>query len=197
MTSEITVREPWHATVKRYAVLAYGALGSALALGLLVVGVLLVGLAVPVFLASFGLVDIGDDLGTAPLIISSMLLGVTGGVCLGVASESPLGRGRRLQGFKIWEIGIGRTLAVFLVGIGLLFVYRLISSVIGDVPYPLYKGVETFRAAGTSGMIAMPLIGVPLGLLLRWVPTDRTWINRLDTSLMFAVWVLASIITLA
>lgn len=183
--------------LKHYAVLAYGAIGSALALGLMVLGALLVGLAVPVLLAGFGLVEIAHDMSTAPLLTSALILGVAGGFCLGVASESPLGRGRRLQGFKIWEVGIGRTLAVFAVGFGLLFVYRVLGSMIGDVPAPLYKGLEAIRAVGTAGMIGMPLIGVPLSLLVRAAPTQRQWVNRLDQSAMFVVWVIASLIVIA
>ena len=196
VTTEIIIKEPWYATLKRYAILAYGAAGSALALGLLVVGTLTVGLAVPVLLAGFGLVEIEGDLTTAPLIISAMLLGVAGGFCLGVASESPLGRGRRLQGFKIWEVGIGRTLAVFGVGFGFLFVYRLLSGIVGDVPAPLYKGIETIRAVGATGMVIMPLVGVPLSLLVRWLRTNRDWVNRLDSPVLFAVWYIAALMNL-
>lgn len=197
VTTELAVKQPWYAMLKHYAVLAYGAIGSALALGLMVLGALLVGLAVPVLLAGFGLVEIAHDMSTAPLLTSALILGVAGGFCLGVASESPLGRGRRLQGFKIWEVGIGRTLAVFAVGFGLLFVYRVLGSMIGDVPAPLYKGLEAIRAVGTAGMIGMPLIGVPLSLLVRAAPTQRQWVNRLDQSAMFVVWVIASLIVIA
>lgn len=196
MTSEIVLKEPWYATVKRYAILGYGAVGSALAVALMVLGVLLIGLSVPVFLSALGLVDLSQELNTAPALTSSLILAVAGGFCLGVASESPLGRGRRLQGFKIWEVGIGRTLAVFVIGFGLLFVYRLLSALIGDVPEPLYKGVEVFRAVGGAGMVAMPLIGVPLSLLIRAAPTKREWVTRLDHPAIFFVWVIASLIIL-
>lgn len=197
VTSEIILKEPWYATVKRYAVLGYGAAGSAFALALLVIGVLMVGLAFPVLLAGFGLVEVEDGtLSTGPLLISALILGVAGGFFLGIASESPLGRGRRLQGYKIWEVGIGRTLAVVVIGFGLLFVYRVLSGAVGDIPYPLYKGLETIRATGAAGMIAMPFIGVPLSLLVRSVPTQRPWVNRLDNPAMFLVWFFAALMNL-
>lgn len=184
------------AAIKHYAVLAYGAVGSIAAIGLMVVGVLLVGLAIPVLLAGLGLVEIGTDLTTGPLIVSGLVLGVAGGFFLGVSSESPLGRGRRLHGFKIWEVGVGRAIAALGVGLGLFFSYRLVVSALTELPEPLMKGVETLRAAGVSGMVAMPLIGVPLSLLLLTAPTRREWLKRLDIPAMFLTWLVAALISL-
>jgi hypothetical protein len=184
------------AAMKHYAVLAYGAVGSIAAIGLMVVGVLLVGLAIPVLLAGLGLVEIGVDLTTGPLIVSGLVLGVAGGFFLGVASESPLGRGRRLHGFRIWEVGVGRAIAALGVGFGLFFAYRLVLSTLTELPEPLMKGVETLRAAGVSGMVAMPLIGVPLSLLVLAAPTSREWLKRLDIPAMFLTWLIAALISL-
>ena len=68
--------------------------------GLMVLGSLLVGLSLAVLLAGFDIVDVVQELATAPLLISALVLAVAGLFCLGVASEGPLGRGRRLVGFK-------------------------------------------------------------------------------------------------
>jgi len=194
--TENTVSQGALATLKRYAILAYGALGTMLDVGLMVLGSLLVGLSVAVLLAGFGLVDVAVDLETAPLLISAIVLAVSGLFCLGVASEGPLGRGRRLVGFRLWEVGIGRTLAVFGVGFGALLVYGLIVGLLDGLPEPLQKGAEGIRAVGVAGMTAMPLIGVPLSLLARGLPVEAEWVQRADVPAMFVVWIIASMMIL-
>ncbi len=183
--------------LRRYAILAYGAVGTMVDVGLMVLGSLLVGLAIAVLLAGFGLADVtADDLSTGELLISAIVLAVVGLFCLGVASEGPLGRGRRLVGFKIWEVGIGRTLAVFGTGFLALVLYQLIGSILESVPSPIWKGVEGFRAVGVAGMTVMPLIGVPLSLLVRSAPERYEWVRKADIPVMFVVWTVASMIIL-
>jgi hypothetical protein len=193
-----TVSQTRLGTLKRYAVLAYGAFGTMLDVGLMVLGSLLVGLAVSVMLAGFGLIDvITEELSTGAVLVSGLVLAVAGLFCLGLASEGPLGRGRRLVGFKLWELGIGRTLAVFLVGFGAILLYGLLEGLAEDLPTPLLAGLEGLRVVGVTGMIAMPLIGVPLSLLLRGAPVERQWVHDADTPAMFLVWVVAAMIVLS
>ena len=185
-------------TFKRYSVLAYGAFGTMLDVGLMVLGSLLVGLAVSVMLAGFGLISVvSEELSTGAVLVSGLVLAVAGLFCLGLASEGPLGRGRRLVGYKLWELGIGRTLAVFLVGLGAVLLHGLLEGLAEDLPSPLLAGLEGLRAVGVTGMIAMPLIGVPLSLLLRGVPVERQWVHEADIPAMFVVWVVAAMIVLS
>lgn len=194
--TERAVSQGAFAMLKRYAILAYGALGTMLDVGLMVLGSLLVGLSIAVLLAGFGLVDVAGGLETAPLLISAIVLGVSGLFCLGVASEGPLGRGRRLVGFKLWEVGIGRTLAVFGVGFGALLVYGLITGLLDGLPDPLHQGTEGIRSVGVAGMTVMPLIGVPLSLLARGLPVEAEWVHRSDVPVMFVVWTVAAMMIL-
>lgn len=194
--TDVETRRSGFATVKYYAILAYGAVGTVAAVGLMVAGSVLVGLAIPVLLAGLGIVDVEPEMTTGPLVISGLIVGLAGGFFLGVASESPLGRGRRLQGFKIWEVGIGRTLAVLATGLAFLTVYRLVLRWVGEVPIPLLKGIETLRAVGSAAILAMPLIGVPISLLVRAAPTRREWVRRLDEPALYLVWVIAALLTL-
>ena len=194
--TESTVPQGAFGTIKRYAGLAYGALGTMLDVGLMVLGSLLVGLSIAVLLAGFGLVDVANELETAPLLISAIVLAVSGLFCLGVASEGPLGRGRRLVGFRLWEVGIGRTLAVFGVGFGALLVYGLITGLLDGLPDPLHKGTEGIRAVGVAGMTVMPLIGVPLSLLARGLPVEAEWVHRADVPVMFVVWTVSAMVIL-
>lgn len=194
--TERAVSQGAFAMLKRYAILAYGALGTMLDVGLMVLGSLLVGLSIAVLLAGFGLVDVAGGLETAPLLISAIVLGVSGLFCLGVASEGPLGRGRRLVGFKLWEVGIGRTLAVFGVGFGALLVHGLITGLLDGLPDPLHQGTEGIRSVGVAGMTVMPLIGVPLSLLARGLPVEAEWVHRSDVPVMFVVWTVAAMMIL-
>ncbi|MEA1903848.1 MAG: hypothetical protein U9N56_10005 [Actinomycetota bacterium] len=182
--------------LKRYAVLAYGALGTMLDVGLMVLGAILVGLAMSVLLAGFDLVDVVMELPTATMLASALVLAVAGLFCLGVASEGPLGRGRRLTGFKLWEVGIGRTIAVFAVGFGAIFLYGILNGLLDGMPDPLVKGAQAIRAVGISGMTVVPLIGVPLSLAARVAPTKIEWVHRLDVPVMFIVWAIAAMMIL-
>jgi hypothetical protein len=131
------------------------------------------------------------------MLISAIVLAVVGLFCLGVASEGPLGRGRRLVGFKLWEIGVGRTVAVFIVGLIALLIYDLLGGLLEGVPLPLYKGVEGFRAVGVAAMTVMPLLGVPLALAVRVTPEPYDWLRNADVPVMFIVWTVAAMLILS
>lgn len=192
MTETTAPKPSLFSTLKRYAILAYGALGTMLDVGLMVLGSLLVGLSVAVLLAGFDIVDVAGDLSTGTTLISAVVLAVTGLFCLGVASEGPLGRGRRLVGFNLWEVGIGRTLAVFGLGFGALLLYGVVGGLLEGLPEPLLQGTEGLRAVGVAAMTAMPLVGVPLSLVARGLPVEAEWVHRSDVPVMFIVWAVAS-----
>lgn len=183
--------------VKRYAILAYGSFGTMADVGLMVLGSLLVGLSLAVLLGGFGLVEVtSQELSTGEMLISAIVLAVFGLFCLGVASEGPLGRGRRLVGFKLWEVGIGRTLAAFLAGLIALTLYDVLGGLLESVPAPLLKGVEGFRVVGVAGMTVMPLLGVPLSLLTRAAPDDYAWLRTADIPVMFTIWTVTAMLVL-
>ncbi|HEY6635308.1 MAG TPA: hypothetical protein VI141_06810 [Acidimicrobiia bacterium] len=195
--TESTAKPAREGLLKRYAILAYGAFGTMADVGLMVLGSLLVGLALAVLLGGFGLVEVtSEELSTGEMLISAIVLAVVGLFCLGVASEGPLGRGRRLVGFRVWEVGIGRTIAVFITGLIALLIYDFIGGLLDSVPSPLYKGTEGFRAVGIAGMTVMPLLGVPLSLLVRSAPDEYAWVRQADIPVMFVVWAVASMIIL-
>jgi hypothetical protein len=186
------VRADTGAQVKRYAILGYGAFGTMLDIGLMVVGSLLVGLAVSVLLAGFDLVDVIQDLSTGAMLGSALVLAVIGLFCLGLAAEGPLGRGRDLVGFKLWEIGLGRVIAVLIVGWVLLVVHGLIGDAVDGLPLPVTTGADGIRAAGVAGLTVMPLLGVPLALVARWYPDGPEWLPSIDVPIMFVVWAVAT-----
>lgn len=185
------------ATLRRYLILAYGSFGTMLDVGLMVLGSLLIGLAVSVLLVGLDLVSRELDLSTGAMLISAMVLAVVGLFCLGIASEGPLGRGRRLVGFKLWEVGVGRAVAVFLTGLVVIFAYRLVAGLLVDVPDPISSGAEGLRTVGVTGMTVMPLLGVPLSIVARWLSAEQRWAALLELPVMFVVWVVAVMISLS
>ena len=183
--------------LKRYAILAYGAMGTMFDVGMMVLGSLLVGFAIAVLLAGFEIANvILEEMSSGAMLASALVLGVVGLFCLGVASEGPLGRGRRLVGFNLWEVGIGRALAVLGVGSAAFIGYEALSGLLDGLPSPLHRGTEGLRAVGVAGMVAMPLIGIPLSLLFRWAPTRYSWMPTLDVPSMFVVWAIAAMVVL-
>jgi hypothetical protein len=191
LTDEM-VRADTGAQIRRYAILGYGAFGTMLDIGLMVVGSLLVGLAVSVLLAGFDLVDVIQDLSTGAMLGSALVLAVIGLFCLGLAAEGPLGRGRDLVGFKLWEIGLGRVIAVLVVGWVLIVAHGLIGDAVDGLPIPITTGADGIRAAGVAGLTVMPLLGVPLALVARWYPDGPEWLPSIDVPIMFVVWAVAT-----
>jgi hypothetical protein len=195
--TEGSSRHPGSAMVRRYAILAYGVFGTIADVALMVLGSLLVGLSVAVLLGGFGLADVlSDEITTGGMLISAIVLAVIGLFCLGVASEGPLGRGRRLVGFSLWEIGIGRIVAAFVTGLIAVLIYGFLGGILEGVPSPMFKGTEGIRAVGVAGMTVMPILGVPLSLAVSLAPDEYAWAREADIPVLFVVWAVASMIIL-
>lgn len=184
------------ATLKRYGILAYGSFGTMFDIALMVLGSLMIGLSLSVLLVGLDLVSREQELSTGAMLISAMVLAVVGLFCLGIASEGPLGRGRRLVGFKLWEVGLGRAIAAFSTGVIAIVIHGFGADLIGDIPDPIVTGVESLRVLGVTGMTIMPLIGVPLSVLARWQSTDQKWAGLAEIPVLFVVWAIAMMASL-
>lgn len=184
------------ASVKRYGTLVYGSLGTMTNLGLLVLGSLLVGLSLAVLLGGLGLAAVEVGLTTGPMLASALVLAIVGLFCVGLASEGPLGRGRLLAGFGVWELGIGRIVALLLIGLAGLGAHDLLAGFVGDLPHPFHRGVSGVRAVSIAGMTAMAVVGVPLGLLTRHPAAGRDWVRLAEIPVMFVVWAVGTLIVL-
>jgi hypothetical protein len=178
---------------KRYWALAFGALGTMLDIGLIVVGTMLLGLAVATLLGGFQL--LGEiEMSTGAFLGSTFILSIFGLFALGIAAEGPLGRGRRPVGFNVWELGIGRALAAFLVGLGLLVIHGFLIRFLDDLPAVIERGADGIRAAAVAGMIAVPLVGVPISLLLHNMPAPYESWRKYDLFPIFIVWMVVTMI---
>lgn len=183
-------------TLKRYGTLAYAALGNMLDTGLIVVGTLLIGLGITTLLAGFGIVGSLEDVSTGGLLGSALVLAIVGMFALGVAAEGPLGRGRRLVGFSLGEVAIGRAIASFLVGFGLLLIHRFLIGFVDDLTAVIQRGADGIFAAAVAGMLVIPLVGVPLSLLVRGFPKPYEWVRKYEYLAIFVVWVVATLVGL-
>lgn len=181
---------------KRYAVLAYGSFSTMAGIGLIVAGCILVGLAASILLAGFGFIESDLDLGTGAMMVSGLVVGVTGGFFIGLAVEGPVGRGRSLVGYETWEVGLGRIISVLLVGLIAYLLHRFLLGVLEGLPEPILQANDVIRAVGVAGMVAMPLVGVPLAMAIRFAPTQNAWLKRAETPAMFLVWAVAALLIL-
>lgn len=96
----------------------------------------------------------------------------------------------------MWEVGVGRALAVFLTGLVVIIAYRLVAGLLEDVPEPILTAAEGLRTVGVTGMTVMPLLGVPLSIAARWLSTEQRWAGLAEIPVMFLVWVVAVMISL-
>jgi len=169
----------------------------------MVLGSILVGLSAAVLLVGIGVVEISWELSTGGTFVSGVALALSGMLCLGIASESPLGRGGRLAGFGVWHLGIGLAACALLVGLAAMGIHRLVAGLVEGRPWPLRQGAEALRAVGVSGMTVMPLVGVPLSVLVGGLWGDSPRLSalrgapRINLPAMFAVWAVAAMILLA
>lgn len=183
-------------TLRHQLALAWGALGTMLDVALIVVGSALLGLAVAVLLDGFELVTIGLDLSTGAMLGSSLVIGIVGGFALGVASEGPLGRGRRLVGYQETHILVARLVAAVAVGLILMVVRMLIEDFLAELPLPFGVAAEVIQAAAVAGVTAVPVLAVPLAWWTRSGGFGEAMAADGDIPIMYFVWAVATMILL-
>lgn len=183
------------ATRQRIA-LAWGALGTMLDVGLVVIGSALLGLAIAVILDGFELVSIGLDLSTGAMLGSSLVIGIIGGFALGVASEGPLGRSRRSVGLNETHVLVARLLAAVVVGLLFMVVRNLIDGFLVDLPEPFEISADVIQAASVAGMTVVPLLAVPLAWWIRSGGLGTAVATDGDIPLMYFIWAVATMFLL-
>jgi hypothetical protein len=182
--------------VRYYGSLGLGASGTMLDVGLVVLGSVLLGLAIAVVLDGFDLVSIGLGLSTGAMLGSALVIGVVGGFALGLASEGPLGRGRRLVGYPEAEILVARVLGALLVGVVFLVVESYLTEPVANLPVPFQIGVDSIRAVAVAGLTAVPLVGVPLAWVARSGYLGEAAALDGDIPVLYFVWAITTMILL-
>lgn len=187
-------RELSPSSVRHYLALAAGAFGTMLDVGLVVLGSALLGLAAAVILDGFDLVTIGLDLSTGAMLSSALVIGIVGGFALGVASEGPLGRGRRLAGYDEVEVAVARALAAVVVGLLLLLVEGLLDEPTVGLPTPFVTGVVGIGAVAMGGLLVVPVLGVPLAWWIRSGGLGAGLARDGDIPILYFVWAIATML---
>jgi hypothetical protein len=169
-------------------------MGTMLDVGLVVLGSVLLGLAIAVLLDGFDLVHIGLGLSTGAMLGSGLVIGIVGAFALGVASEGPLGRGRRLVGYDEVEVLVARVVAAVVVGLLLFIAHGYLVGPAADLPLPFQVGVDGIRAVAIAGMTAVPVVGVPLAWWARSGYLGESIAVDADIPLLYLVWAVATMI---
>lgn len=187
-----TVTVPTTASWRRYAELVLAGLRAMLDLAMMVVGAALVGLALAVVLAGFGVVDRRLDLSTGAMLGSGLVLAVVGAFGLGVASEGSMRAAYRLLFFDPIEALVARVVGIVAMAIVLLVVAGRVEPFVADLTVPILEGVEVIRA-GARAAFATAVIGVPFAWAVDWRGWSRRW-PGIETLPLYLVWTVATMI---
>lgn len=181
---------------RHWAALSWSAFGTMLDVALIVVGSALLGLAAAVLLDGFELVDVGLDLSTGAMLGSSLVIGIVGGFALGVASEGPLGRGRRTAGFNEAHLLAARIVSAVLVGLLLLVIGGSIDEFLLELPEPFQVATEVVRATAIAGLTAVPVLGATLAWWARSGGFGKAMAADGDIPVIYLVWAVATMVVL-
>lgn len=179
-----------------YLSLGIGAFGTMLDVALVVIGSVFLGLTAAVILDGFDLVTIGLGLSTGAMLGSALVIGILGGFALGVASEGPLGRGRRLAGFTEIQVLAARVVSVLVVGVLAVLLERYARGIVAELPLPFEVAAGALRAVGLAGLTVVPLVAIPLAWWARSGALGSVLAADGDIPLMYFVWAVATMILL-
>lgn len=182
--------------LRYYASLGLGAAGTMLDVGLVVLGSVLLGLAAAVILDGFDLVLIGLGLSTGAMLGSALVIGIVGGFALGLASEGPLGRNRRLVGYPEVEVLVARVVGVLVVGALFLVIRSYLIEPVAELPVPFSIAVESIRAVAVAGLTAVPILGIPLAWVTRSGYLGEAAASDGDIPILYFVWAITTMLLL-
>lgn len=183
-------------SLRQQLTLAMGSFGTMLDVALIVAGSALLGLAATVILDGFDLVDLALDLSTGAMLGSGLVIGIVGGFALGVASEGPLGRGRRVLAHPEINILVARVVSALIVGGLLVILAGYVEPFAAELPEPFRIAVTIIDAVGTAGLTAVPLLGVPVALLVRSGRLGPILAGDGDIPLLYLVWAITTMVLL-
>lgn len=167
--------------------------GTTFDVGLLVVGTALVSLAVVVLLDGFEIFDVGLTQSTGEMLGSGLVIAVFGAFALGVAVEGPIRALRTRTGSEV-EILVIQAGSLLLVGGTLLFIGRFIEKYVDELPSTFAIANDVLVATGVAGLTATLLLGALALWLLRRLYADRPWIDLVELPVLYAVWVISTLI---
>ena len=158
-----------------------------LAMGMLVAGSGLVGLAAAVFLDGFDLVEVGLGLSIGEVLGTFLVIAVVGAFAFGVATEGRYGAARVTRRYPSLEVALGRILGGILVAFVVGWVATRIEPLVVDQNLPIRAAHEMVRAVGSSGYLAT-LIGVPLVWGLRRGLDRAGFDAEIELPVLYVLW---------
>lgn len=158
-----------------------------LAMGMLVAGSGLVGLAAAVFLDGFDLVEVGLGLSIGEVLGTFLVIGVVGAFAFGVATEGRYGAAHVTRAYPSLEVALGRLVGGILVAFLVGWVATRIEPVVADQNLPIRAAHEMVRAVGSSGYLAT-LIGVPLVWGLRRGLDRAGFDAEIELPVLYVLW---------
>lgn len=181
-------------SIRYYLVLVATSLRTMLAIGMLVIGSGLVGLAIAVFLDGFDIVDIGLDLSIGEVLGSFLVIGVVGAFAFGIATEGRYGAAATSRGFPPLEVAIGRLVGGLVIAWLVSWGARELGSLVADQNLPLRAAHEMVRAAGSAGFLAAFLAPAAVWVVGRGLERIGFEIE-IELPLLYVVWGLLALIT--
>jgi hypothetical protein len=190
---QVMIQEPAEPEARRLFRLFRRITGTTFDIGLLVVGTALVSLAIVVLLDGFEVLDVGLTKSTGEMLGSGLVIAVFGAFALGVAVEGPIRALRTRTGTEI-EMLLIRVGSLLLVGGILLFVGRFIEQYLEELPSTFAIANDVLVATGVAGLTATLLLGATGLWGLRRIYADRPWLDLIELPVLYAMWVIGTLI---
>jgi hypothetical protein len=71
-----------------------------------------------------------------------------------------------------------------------------VAGFVDELPPVFLRAAEGLNAVSVAGMVAVPLVGVPLSLLIRNLDSNYDWLKQYEVQSVFLVWLVATLIIL-
>ena len=177
----------------RWFVLVRYGVGTAIGIGLLVVGTGLVALGLIVVLNGFGTVTINVDNELGASLAGGLVIGVSGGLALGLGVESQAGHGFVRRAHEPWEIAVAHLPGIAVL-IWLLSVVRSAAERILPNEPDSFALIPRYLSAVGSGWLLVTLIGVGgLWAIHQFVVPRETRVADIAPAVLYIVWVITAV----
>lgn len=181
-------------SIRYYLMLIVSTFRTMLAIGMLVLGSGLVGLATAVLLDGFDLVDVGLGLSIGEVLGSFIVIGVVGAFAFGIATEGRYGAAATSRTYPTIEVGIGRLIAGLVVAWLISWGARQVAPIVIDQNLPIRAAGEMVRATGAAGVLAAILGPVFVWVVKRGL--ERVGFDfEIELPLLYIVWGLLALAT--
>ncbi len=186
--------QPVRPRARDYVALLGHAIANAADIALLVTGTALIALAAAVVIDGFDFATLNLTDGTGAMFGSAMVIGVFGAFALGVAAEGPIGHRSYDWRYSGGPVIMARMVAVLAISLLMFLLGGYLPDILDGLPFVFEFVIEIVRNVGLAGMTFVLLIGVPAAAGLRYFYGGEPWVEELELPLLYAVWVIATMV---